>query len=95
MLKVEGVKRHFVNTFLLKFIRNDVGERGWGVGVGVGMGGGLARPLPGAVHFVFCALLQCRGREGKCRSLCQRVYSEARVTTVFSVSAFCFTLLYI
>ena len=43
MLKVEGVKRHFVNTFLLKFIRNDVGERGWRGGGWGGDGGWIGQ----------------------------------------------------
>lgn len=86
MLKVEVVKRHFVNTFLLKFTRI-VGEWGdWPDHF-------LEQYTLCFVHWFKVGVSGERG--GKCRSLCQCVYSEAGVTIVFSVSAFCFTLLYI
>ena len=59
----------------------------------------MVRSPSGAVHIVFCALVQGRGggggigvgRRGMCRHLCQCVYSEARLTIVFfSVRAFLF-----
>ena len=56
--------------------------------------GGLARPLLDQYTLWFVHWCSVGRGEGSA-DLCQCVYSEARVTIVFSVSAFCFTLLYI
>lgn len=56
-VKSRGSKKTFCKYLFVKIHTNC-----WGVG-------GLARPLPGAVHFVFCALVQGRGVGGEGREV--------------------------